>query len=117
MNRTDERKIDKNGYVLIYKPNHKYSTPKKGGWILEHRVVFEDFHKRNLARGECIHHKDGDKTNNKIRNLMLFKSHREHSEYEDNSAKQIVEKHRDKVDKIFRKQPQKGKAIFSRRTA
>ena len=73
-------KIDKKGYVLIYKPDHKYSKKKKG-WIYEHRSIVEDFLNRRLKKGECIHHIDKNKQNNKIENLMLFKSHSEHSSF------------------------------------
>ena len=74
------KKFDKKGYILIYKPNHSYSKTKKG-WIYEHRSVVEDFIKRNLKPHECIHHVDEDKTNNKIENLMIFRSHKEHSKF------------------------------------
>jgi len=75
-----KKKLDKKGYVLIYKPNHKYSKTKKG-WIYEHRAVVEDYLKRRLKKGECVHHLDEDKQNNKINNLMIFKSHKEHSKF------------------------------------
>ena len=73
-------KLDSKGYILIYKPNHKYSKPKKN-WIYEHRVVVENYIKRRLKKNECIHHIDENKTNNKIRNLMIFKSHKAHSSF------------------------------------
>ncbi len=75
-----EKKIDKKGYVFIYKLDHKYSKTKRG-WIPEHRAVVEDFIKRRLKKGECVHHLDENKENNKIENLMLFKSHREHAKF------------------------------------
>jgi hypothetical protein len=71
---------NKRGYILIYKPDHKYSKTKKG-WILEHRAVVEDFLKRGLKSGECIHHIDENKKNNKIDNLMLFKNHKKHMSF------------------------------------
>ena len=73
-------KKNRKGYVLIYKPDHKYSLIKKG-WILEHRAVVEDFLKRRLKSGECVHHIDGHKKNNKIENLMLFKNNAEHQKF------------------------------------
>lgn len=72
--------INKNGYVRIYKPDHKYSKTRSG-WIYEHRAVVEDFIGRGLMTGECIHHLDEDKTNNKIENLMLFSSNQKHSSF------------------------------------
>ena len=76
----ENKRLDNKGYVLIYILNHKYSKPKKG-WILEHRAAVENFIKRMLKKGECVHHIDEDKENNEIENLMLFKSHREHSKF------------------------------------
>jgi len=73
-------KINKKGYVLIYKSDHKYSKTSKG-WILEHRAVVEDFLKRGLKSFECVHHIDGDKKNNIIGNLMLFKNHVQHMKF------------------------------------
>jgi hypothetical protein len=83
----NKRKVDKKGYVLIYAPNHKYSKPKKG-WIHEHRVIVENFIKRRLKENECIHHIDLNKSNNKLENLMLFKSHAKHSSFH-NKIKQF----------------------------
>lgn len=76
----ESKRLDRKGYVLIYTLNHKYSKPRKG-WIYEHRAVVENFIKRRLKKGECVHHLDENKENNKISNLMLFKSHREHSKF------------------------------------
>jgi len=76
----ENSKIDKAGYVWIYKPDHKYSKARKG-WIFEHRVVVEDFIKRRLRKGECIHHIDKNKQNNKIENLMVFGSNKKHSSF------------------------------------
>ena len=82
-----KKKKIKAGYVLIYKPDHKYSQTKKG-WIFEHRAVVEDFLKRRLKFGECIHHISKNKKNNKIENLMVFKSYKEHSSFH-NKVKQF----------------------------
>lgn len=82
-----ERKIDKKGYVLIYKLDHKYSQTKQG-WIYEHRAVVEDFLKRGLKSHECVHHIDGHKKNNKIENPMLFPNEKEHQKFH-NKVKQF----------------------------
>lgn len=54
-----------NKYVLI-----------KG--IPEHRIVVEKFIKRKLKLKEEIHHINGIKSDNKISNLMLFPTKKEH---------------------------------------
>jgi hypothetical protein len=83
----ENKKKDKNGYVLVYLPNYTISKTKKG-WILEHRAVVETFLNRSLKVGECIHHIDFNRHNNKIDNLMLFKSHKEHASFH-NKLKQF----------------------------
>lgn len=75
-----EKKIDKKEYVLVYKPDHKYGKTKKG-WILEHRMVVENFIEKRLRKGWCIHHVDENKQNNNVENLMIFKSHKAHSSF------------------------------------
>lgn len=44
----------------------------------EHRYIMEQYLGRKLNRNEVVHHKDGDKTNNDIENLVLM-SLSEHS--------------------------------------
>lgn len=45
------------------------------------RAVMEKHINRALKGTECVHHVDGDQTNNHIDNLMLFMSHSEHLRY------------------------------------
>lgn len=54
-----------NKYVLI-----------KG--VKEHRLVVEKFIKRKLKKEEEVHHINGIKSDNRIDNLMLFKTKKEH---------------------------------------
>ena len=50
-NKQKRNRLDQKGYVLIYKPDHKYSETKKG-WIYEHRAKVEDFIKQALKKGK-----------------------------------------------------------------
>lgn len=72
--------ILKNGYKLVAKPGH--SRADKRGYVREHLLIMEEKIGRPVLRSESIHHIDGDKTNNQIDNLMLFKTHKEHLLYE-----------------------------------
>ena len=45
---------------------------------LEHRLVMEQHIGRKLTKEEVVHHIDGDRKNNQISNLMLFKNNSEH---------------------------------------
>lgn len=46
-----------------------------------HRIVAEKMLGRKLKKGEVVHHIDGNKTNNKPENLMIFKSQSEHAKF------------------------------------
>jgi len=65
------------GYKYIYKPNHKTSNPR--GYVLEHRLVIEKNIGRYLVPTERVHHINGVKTDNRLRNLKLLKNTSEHS--------------------------------------
>jgi hypothetical protein len=62
-----KKSIDKSGYILIHKPNHP--KVRKNNYILEHRVIFEEYYNCCLLPWTDVHHKDGNKQNNDINNL------------------------------------------------
>ncbi len=65
------------GYMVVWcKIRRKY--------ILKHRMVLEKHLKRKLSSTEHVHHVDKDKSNNRIKNLMLFKSNSAHRRFEGN---------------------------------
>jgi len=63
------------GYVLIYRPEHPNAT--KGGYVMEHRLVMENHLGRLLLPSEVVHHKNGDKSDNRTDNLEVM-TKREH---------------------------------------
>lgn len=71
---------DKHGYVLIHLPSHPCSN--RHGYIREHRLVMEEMIGRPLDSDEVVHHKNGQKDDNRPENLELFDSNAEHLRYE-----------------------------------
>lgn len=62
--------IQKPGYILIYKPDHPHSGKK--GYVRKHRLIMEKALGRYLKKNEAVHHKNGDKGDNRLKNLQLI---------------------------------------------
>lgn len=58
------------GYVDVYVPSHPMAT--KSGIVKEHRLVMEEMIGRYLERHENVHHKNGDRSDNRPENLELW---------------------------------------------
>lgn len=70
------RKLDKTlGYVRVYAPMHKEAN--SWGYVYEHRVIAERIVGRELAPGEVVHHKNGERWDNRPDNLEVMGA-REH---------------------------------------
>lgn len=73
------KRIDKTGYILIWKPTHPYADYH--GYVREHRLIVEQNIGRILKPKEVVHHIDLNKQNNLLSNLMLFENDSEHHKY------------------------------------
>ena len=65
-----------NGYIIEIRKGHPRSD--RDGYVRQHILVMEKHLNRFLEGYEVVHHKDGNRQNNKIENLELFNSQGEH---------------------------------------
>lgn len=65
------------GYIFIGISNHPRAKANHG-YVLEHILVMEKKIGRYLNKGECIHHMNHIKDDNRIENLMLLSGNSEH---------------------------------------
>lgn len=69
------KKTRKDGYVAIHFPDHPDAN--KEGMVMEHRLIMECVIGRRLKEDEVVHHKNKNKSDNRLENLQLmtFKEH------------------------------------------
>lgn len=71
--------LDKRGYILLNRPKH----PKNhNNYVYEHILVMEKKLGRYLTENEEIHHLNGKKDDNRIKNLFLCDNHGTHMKLE-----------------------------------
>jgi len=68
--------FNKDGYLRRYAPDHPFTEGRKMMFV--HIIIMEQHIGRRLFKGECVHHKNGIKTDNRIENLELMQQS-EHS--------------------------------------
>lgn len=60
------------GYVVIKVGRDAWESHDEFGWVLEHRLVMERHLGRRLLADEVVHHKNGDRHDNRLENLELW---------------------------------------------
>lgn len=73
---TGTTRMDPSGYRIVKVPKDTPGTRVKGNrprWMFEHRYVMQQVLGRALENYERVHHKNGDRTDNRPENLELWK--------------------------------------------
>lgn len=79
-----EKLFTKDGYVLVQAPEGHPGAGIRSGRIREHRLVMEQYLGRYLLPTEEVHHKNANRSDNRIENLELWtKSHPSGARVED----------------------------------
>lgn len=58
------------GYIRIWNPSHPMA--RKNGYVFAHRLVMSEYIGRYLTKSEIVHHKNGNRQDNRIENLELL---------------------------------------------
>ena len=74
MSRSKSARLEKNGYYIIYKPEHprSFKTKSLRGYMYEHIFIAEIDYGRSLRDDEDVHHLDLNKFNNSPENLVIL---------------------------------------------
>ena len=64
------------GYIQVRAHGHPHADVR--GYVMEHRLVMESHIGRYLEPKEVIHHVNGDTSDNRLENLILYPSHSAH---------------------------------------
>jgi len=64
--------------VKLHHSSPYYCMASKKSFVLEHRLVMANFLNRPLSRDEIVHHKNGERGDNRIENLELISERKYH---------------------------------------
>ncbi len=61
---------NRSGYVYVYNPTHPHCS--SDGYVMEHRLVIEQYIGRHLKKDESVHHINRNRKDNRLENLQLM---------------------------------------------
>lgn len=93
-NWNEGRSLHSSGYIEIYSPDHP--NPHREKYVYEHRLIMEKEIGRYLNSEEHVHHINGVKHDNRIKNLQLT-NNKEHAKIEAQQKREKREKNQKKM--------------------
>jgi hypothetical protein len=87
--RRNTASINNNGYELLYEPENPNANIN--GLVLVHRKVMSEVLGRPLLRTEQVHHKNGNRSDNRIENLEMWTTHQPQGQRIEDKIKYAVE--------------------------
>lgn len=64
------KRVTGDGYVAVYRPDLPWAYGN--GFVLEHRLVMSEHLGREIRETESVHHRNGDRSDNRLENLELW---------------------------------------------
>lgn len=94
------RTVDRHGYIRLWTPGHQYAS---NGYVLEHRLVVEKRIGRPLLPHEKVHHKNGNRQDNRSENLELWThKHQPTGARVEDLLRELIEQHPELAKRLVR---------------